>query len=143
MEYYYALLRLVSISLFPQLLFAIIIFIIWLHERLRTATGRISSTPYVRSWLLLQVATSKVPEAAAAKQTLVVDNAKQEEKFRRHQVTNRLNCCAIVLVFIITVINMFITGFGIKLADSTTVIFSVETDQKIVGAAQTGQAIGG
>ena len=63
----------------------------------------------------LQVAANKGSEAQAAKETLTLDKAKQEEKYRRHVITNRLNYGTILLVFIITVINMFITGFGIKL----------------------------
>ena len=72
---------------------------------------------------------------------------RMKRKFQRHQLTNRLNFITIVLVFVITVINMFITGFGIKLGEngldaslidtfdvaSTTATFSADVDNVTAG----------
>lgn len=108
LEYYTVLLYMVGFSLAAQVVFAITIFIIWMRETEDNYREEFLAT-------IRQVAASKTPEAGAAKQSVILDRAKQEEKFRRHQLTNRLNYGTIVLVFLITVTNMFITGFGIKL----------------------------
>ncbi|KAK3794052.1 hypothetical protein RRG08_028484 [Elysia crispata] len=108
LEYYYVLIYMVSFSLAAQVVFAIIIFIIWMRETEDNYREEFLAT-------IKQIAASKSAESQAAKESLRVDRAKLEEKFRRHEWTNRLNYGTIVLVFMITVTNMFITGFGIKL----------------------------
>uniref|UniRef100_A0A2C9LA44 Uncharacterized protein n=1 Tax=Biomphalaria glabrata TaxID=6526 RepID=A0A2C9LA44_BIOGL len=44
-----------------------------------------------------------------------LSNLNRDEEFRTQRLTNHMNYVTMVLVFLITVINMFITGFGIKL----------------------------
>ena len=39
---------------------------------------------------------------------------RRRKHYRREVITNRLNHVTLVLVFLITLINMFITGFGIE-----------------------------
>ncbi|KAI8782022.1 Ninjurin-1 [Biomphalaria glabrata] len=102
MEYYYPLLSLVCLSLAAQLVFAVLIFVIWVREsdqhqrqeHYRMAEAKAVTNPDERARL---------------------SNLNRDEEFRTQRLTNHMNYVTMVLVFLITVINMFITGFGIKL----------------------------
>ncbi|KAH9489324.1 Ninjurin-1 [Bulinus truncatus] len=113
MEYYYPLLILVSLSLAAQLIFAVLIFVIWVRE-----SDQHQRQEYLR---MAEVKANANPEERARLSTL-----NRDEEFRAQRLTNHLNYITMVLVFAITVVNMFITGFGIKL-DSTEVLKSTAT----------------
>ncbi|GFR79262.1 ninjurin-2 [Elysia marginata] len=108
LEHYIVLVCMVSFSLLAQLIFAIIIFIIWTRE-----TEENSREEFLAH--LRQVAASKAPESLEAKESLSLEMAKLKTRFQQQRLTNRMNYGTVVLVFMITVTNMFITGFGIKL----------------------------
>ncbi|GFR81917.1 ninjurin 2 [Elysia marginata] len=104
LDNYEVLLSMVCFSLAAQVMFAIIIFVIYMREAEETQ----------REAFLDSIRKGDVESISQAERTKVY-RTRMEEKFRRHKLTNRLNFATIVLVFVITVINMFITGFGIKL----------------------------
>ena len=66
----------------------------------------------------LQVLTDKNSDKKSKEEAadhLRVFKLNREDDYRQSVVTNHLNYTTMILVFLITVINMFITGFGIKL----------------------------
>ncbi|XP_059169685.1 ninjurin-1-like isoform X2 [Physella acuta] len=101
MEYFYALITLVGFSLAAQIIFAILIFIIWVRE----------SDQHQRHEYLTSL--QKRPNTGANNSSVTPEEL--DEDFRQQRITNHLNYVTMVLVFTITVANMFITGFGIKL----------------------------
>ncbi|KAK3794050.1 hypothetical protein RRG08_028482 [Elysia crispata] len=130
------LLFLVIFSLVAQIIFAVIIFIIYIRE-----SEDFQKEMFMAALREGDVGTTSEAEAAKA------FKQRMKQRFQRHQLTNRLNFITIVLVFVITVINMFITGFGIKLGEngldaslidtfdvaSTTATFSADVDNVTAG----------
>lgn len=105
LDNYELLLTMVCFSLAAQIVFAVIIFVIYMREAEDTQ----------REEFMAALGKGDVESLSCAENTRAY-RTRIETKFRRHQITNRLNFVTIVLVFVITVVNMFITGFGIKLS---------------------------
>ncbi|XP_005090410.2 uncharacterized protein LOC101856775 [Aplysia californica] len=117
MEYYYPLLILVSTSLISQIVFAILIFIIWVRE-----SDQDQREEYLTTLSQVVAANNSGRPNRAASEKLRLSLLKREEDYHHHRITNHMNYATMVLVFLITVINMFITGFGIKLDGETTTV---------------------
>ncbi|RUS84889.1 hypothetical protein EGW08_007358 [Elysia chlorotica] len=103
-EHYDFLLSLVIFSLVAQIMFAVIIFIIYMRE----------AEDHHKEEFRALLRQGDI-ELGSVAESIKVYKFRMEQRFRRRQLTNRLNFVTIVLVFLITLINMFITGFGIKL----------------------------
>ncbi|CAL1526214.1 unnamed protein product [Lymnaea stagnalis] len=112
MEFYYALTTLVGLSLLAQLVFAVLIFVIWVRESDQNQRQEY----FLPLSVYLQMSETSACRSAEEKAKTVT--LKRDEEFLAQRSTNRLNYLTTVLVFSITVINMFITGFGIKLDPS-------------------------
>ncbi|CAG5118600.1 unnamed protein product [Candidula unifasciata] len=110
-DYSVLLIVMVALSLSFQLLFAILIFIIWMRE-----SEQHQKDDYLKALRELADAKSETDtaEMSAARNSYL----RRQISYLGHRITSHLNYITMVLVFIITVINMFITGFGIKLEPS-------------------------
>ena len=89
-------------------------------------TEQQSTCKCIQSLLFLQVEADsgigkRTKEEAGEK--LRVLKLHREDDYKQSVVTSRMNFVSMFLVFAITVTNMFITGFGIKLESSTSVPF--------------------
>ncbi|CAL1526215.1 unnamed protein product [Lymnaea stagnalis] len=113
MEYYYVLLTLVGFSLGAQIIFAVLIFVIWVRE-----SDQHQRQEYYRVRNAECFETPKHNAANNPDERARLSTLNRDEEFRTQRLTNHLNYITMVLVFIITVVNMFITGFGIKLEPS-------------------------
>uniref|UniRef100_A0A0B6Y9L8 Uncharacterized protein n=1 Tax=Arion vulgaris TaxID=1028688 RepID=A0A0B6Y9L8_9EUPU len=111
MEYYVALITLVAFSLAFQLLFAILIFLIWMREN-----DQHQKDDYLKT--LREVLQATKGGTAEDDAKIRSSYLQRVEDYKENRVTSHLNYVTMVLVFVITVINMFITGFGIKLETS-------------------------
>ncbi|KAL8588149.1 hypothetical protein ACOMHN_044119 [Nucella lapillus] len=106
--YFYSLLVLVVFSLVSQVVFGILIFVIWVRES--SAHQREEFEKSVRE---RRFRSDENPSRdAMVKMRLSL--MRRGEQFRHDVITNHLNHVTMVLVFLITVTNMFITGFGIE-----------------------------
>ncbi|XP_076448413.1 ninjurin-1-like [Babylonia areolata] len=106
--YFYILLSLVIFSLVSQLVFGILIFIIWVRES--SAHQREEFQRSMREKEFRSVGDAS-PDAVVKVRLSMM---RQRENYRHDLTTNHLNHVTMVLVFLITVTNMFITGFGIE-----------------------------
>ncbi|BFZ08432.1 hypothetical protein BsWGS_11471 [Bradybaena similaris] len=107
-DYHVALIVMVALSLSCQLLFAILIFIIWMRE-----SEQHQQDDYLKT--LREVTETSSGTDTAAKTAARNSYLRRQMSYQGHRITSHLNYVSMVLVFVITVINMFITGFGIKL----------------------------
>ncbi|XP_070193385.1 ninjurin-1-like [Littorina saxatilis] len=105
--YFYLLISLVVFSLISQLVFGILIFIIWVRE-----SAAQQREEYEQNMRDKEIRSGDTSSGAVLK--LRFSLVRQREQFQRDVITNRLNHVTMVLVFLITVVNMFITGFGIQ-----------------------------
>lgn len=90
-----------------QLVFGILIFIIWVRE-----SAAQQREEYEQNMRDKEIRSGDTSSGAVLK--LRFSLVRQREQFQRDVITNRLNHVTMVLVFLITVVNMFITGFGIQ-----------------------------
>jgi hypothetical protein len=114
MEYYVLLVSMVVVSLAFQLLFALLIFFIWMKE-----SDQHLREDYTKT--LREVIEVSKNGTAAEKLKTRNTLLEKKETFDENRLTSHLNYATMILVFIITVINMFITGFGIKLEAAAVV----------------------
>lgn len=117
-SYFPFLMGLVAFSLTSQVAFGILIFVIWVRESTDNQREEFEKT--IRDRLLGPVPGAEdagkkpPPDAARVRELTRQSIARKQEHFECDLVTNRLNHVTMVLVFLITVTNMFITGFGIE-----------------------------
>ena len=96
--------------LLSQLAFGILIFVIWVRES--SANQREEYERSMREKAEFRSAGGTSGPDAVVKLRLSL--MRQREHYRHDVITNHLNHVSMVLVFLITVTNMFITGFGIE-----------------------------
>ncbi|BFZ10710.1 hypothetical protein BsWGS_13749 [Bradybaena similaris] len=112
MQYYVALMALVIVSLALQLLFAVLIFVMWVRE-----SDQHQKDDYLKTLRnVIEVTKLGTPAEKDKARDLLV---RKQEDYNENRLTSHLNYVTMVLVFVITVVNMFITGFGIKLEQPT------------------------
>ncbi|CAG5120806.1 unnamed protein product [Candidula unifasciata] len=112
MDYYITLIALVILSLALQLLFALLIFVMWTRE-----SDQHRKDEYLKT-LRNVIEVTKLGSTADKEKARDLLVRKQED-YNEDRLTSHLNYITMILVFAITVVNMFITGFGIKLEEST------------------------
>jgi hypothetical protein len=122
MEYSTLLIVMVALSLGCQVIFAILISIIWMRESEQHQKDEYLNT------------LREVTEANNGAVKMIKDKnrnslLRRQQSFQGHVLTSHLNYISMVLVFTITVINMFITGFGIKLETPATTTPKTTTSQ--------------
>ena len=94
-------------SINSQLAFGILIFVIWVRES--TAHQR---EQFEQSMRDRNFRPGDMSEDAVVRMRVSI--MRMREQYARDVTTNHLNHVTMVLVFLITVANMFITGFGIE-----------------------------
>lgn len=94
-------------SINSQIVFGILIFIIWVRES-EAHHQEVFERELEKK--LLKAGDSKKNNAELKRQSAAL----LKEHFRKEVVTTRLNHVTMILVFLITIANMLITGFGIQ-----------------------------
>lgn len=67
------------------------------------------------TFYILQIMEASKGTTSANQDQIRNSVQRRKQHYQENRITSHLNYVTMVLVFIITVINMFITGFGIKL----------------------------
>lgn len=126
-HFYYPLLCLIITSLISQVLFAFIIVFLWARENFKCARRRPKSearTPGKVPRLIRQFSRGRMgvnsPYGTSLDGTTDTDEYSNDDA-DPDVIMEILHCFSVVLVFFITVVNMFITGLGLDSLPNVTV----------------------